>query len=81
VKLFAQIKNVRREGRKSDKKDNEKQRFPFMKRSRSIHERFSSHSFETASESPVLSRVINVLLLTVQPPETGKVFANSADNE
>jgi len=38
VKLFAKIEDVRREGEKSDEKDNEKQCFPFMKRSRSSHE-------------------------------------------
>jgi len=45
VKLFAKIEDVRREGGKSDEKDNEKQCFPFMKRSRSRHERFSSRIF------------------------------------
>ncbi len=31
VKLFAKINNVRREGGKSDEKDNENKCFPFMK--------------------------------------------------
>ena len=43
MKLFAQIQDVRREGGKGDKKDNEKERFPFMKRSGSSHERFSTY--------------------------------------
>ena len=30
VKLFTEIQNVHREGRKSDEKDSEKKRFPFM---------------------------------------------------
>jgi hypothetical protein len=38
VKFFTQIQDIRREGRKSDKKDNKKQRFPFMKRRRSSHD-------------------------------------------
>jgi hypothetical protein len=40
VEIFAQIQNIRRKGRKSEEKDNEKQCFPFMKRS-SHHGRFS----------------------------------------
>jgi hypothetical protein len=43
VKFFAQIQDICRESREGDKKDNEKQRFPFMKRSKRSHERFSSH--------------------------------------
>ena len=31
VKIFAKIEDVRREGGKSDEKDNKKQCFPFMK--------------------------------------------------
>ena len=42
AKLFAEIDDVRRESRKSDEKDNEKQRFPFMKRSRSCHKQLPS---------------------------------------
>ena len=38
LEFFAKIEDVRREGGKSDEKDNEKQCFPFMKRSRSRHE-------------------------------------------
>lgn len=49
VKLFAKIEDVRREGGKSDEKDNEKQCFPFMKRSRSSHEQFSSRIFGEGS--------------------------------
>jgi hypothetical protein len=45
AKLFAKIEDIRREGGKSDKKDNEKQCFPFMKRSKSSHERLSSRIF------------------------------------
>jgi len=40
AKLITEIQNVRREGGKSDEKDNEKQCFPFMQRSRDSHERF-----------------------------------------
>jgi hypothetical protein len=40
MKIFAQIQNIRREGGKSEEKDNEKQCFPFMKPS-SSHGRFS----------------------------------------
>ena len=49
VKLFAQIDDVRREGRKNDEKDNEKQCFPFMKRSQSSHERFFSRTAREGS--------------------------------
>ena len=58
AKLFTEIQNVRCESRKSDEKDNEKQCFPFMKRSRDSHERFFSAFLERVTESKVLSRVI-----------------------
>ena len=62
VKLFAQIKDVRREGGKSDEKDNEKQCFPFMKRSQSSHERFFSR---TAGEGSRIKSLVKRYSLAV----------------
>jgi len=49
AKFFAQIHDIRRESGKRNEKDNEKQCFPFMKRSRSIHGRFSCRIFGKGS--------------------------------
>jgi hypothetical protein len=62
VKLFAKIEDVRREGGKSDEKDNEKQRFPFMKRSKSSHERFSSRIFGKGSRIKGLVKGYSLLV-------------------
>jgi hypothetical protein len=61
VELFAKIDDVRREGRKSDKKDNEKKCFPFMKRSRSSHERFSSRIFGKGSRIKSLVKILFII--------------------
>ena len=64
-KLFAKIEDVRREGGKSDEKDNEKQCFPFMKQSRSSHERFSSRIFGKGSRIKSLVKSYSLSALIV----------------
>ena len=76
VEFFAQIQNIRREGGKSDEKDNEKQCFPSMKRSRSSHKRFSCRIFGEGSRIKCLVKSYSLLALIVgavrqdlDPPE------------